>query len=92
MNEWEKFNETTLPGIEEFYINLNIEEITDVDYMHGKRVCKDFEINNLCEYHDLYFKSDTLLLAGVFENIRKNVSIRSCKISFSSWISMAISF
>ena len=26
-----------LPGKEEFYINLNIEEITDVDYMHGKR-------------------------------------------------------
>ena len=71
MNEWEKFNETTLPGKEEFYINLNIEEITDVDYMHGKRVCKDFEIKNLCEYHDLYFKSDTLLFAGVFENIRK---------------------
>ena len=33
-----------------------------------KRVCKDFEIKNLGEYHDLYVQSNTLLLADVFEN------------------------
>ena len=44
MNDWEKFNETTLPKKEEFYINLNLEDITDTDYMHTRRVCKDFEI------------------------------------------------
>ena len=71
MGDWEKFNETTLPEKEEFYSNLNMEDITDADYMHAKRVCKDFEIKNLGEYHDLYLKSDTLLLADVFENFRK---------------------
>ena len=35
MDDWEKFIETTLPEKEEFYNNLNMEEITDVDYMHG---------------------------------------------------------
>ena len=39
--------------------------------MHSKRVCKDFEIKNFGEYHDLYLKSDTLILTGVFENFRQ---------------------
>ena len=71
MGDWKKFNETTLPEKEEFYSNFNMGNITDADYIHAKRVCKDFKINNSGEYHDLYFKSDTLLLADVFENVRK---------------------
>ena len=66
MEDWKKFNETTLPEKGEFYSNLSMEDITDVDYMHPKRVCKDFQIKNLGEYYDLYLKSDTLLLADVF--------------------------
>ena len=37
-----KVYETTLPEKEEFYSNLNLEDITDADYIHAKRVCKDF--------------------------------------------------
>ena len=70
MDNWKKFNET-LSEKEEFYSNLNMEDITDADYMHAKRVCKDFEIKNLEEYHDLYLKSDTLLLVDFFENFGK---------------------
>ena len=73
MDKWEKFNETTLPEKEEFYSNLNMEDITDADYMYAKRVCKDFEIKNLGEYHDLYLKSDTLPLADVSKTLEKCV-------------------
>ena len=41
-----KFNKALLPGKENFYSDLNMEDITDVDYMHARRVCKDFEIKN----------------------------------------------
>ena len=43
MDDWEKFNESTLPEKEEFHSSLKVEEITDADYMHWKRICKDFE-------------------------------------------------
>ena len=71
IDDCEKFNGTTLPEKEELYSNLNREDITDADYIHAKRVCKGFEIKHLGEYHDLYLKSDTLLLADVFENFSK---------------------
>ena len=47
-----------------------MEDIIDADYTHKERVCKDFKIKKLIEYHDLYIQSDTLLLAYVFENFR----------------------
>ena len=47
-----------------------MEDITDSDYAHAKRVCKYFEVKNLGEYHDLYVQSDTLLLADEFDSIR----------------------
>ena len=53
LDNWEKFNETSLPDEEEFYSNLNMEDITDADHVHTKRVCKDFEIKHLEEYHYL---------------------------------------
>ena len=57
MDDWEKFNETSLSEKEKIYSNLNMEDITDADYMHAKRLCKDFEIKHLGEFHDLYLKN-----------------------------------
>ena len=71
MNEWERFNETSLTKKESFYSNLDMVDIKDLDYNHAKRVCKDFEIKNLGEYHDLYLESDALLLTNGFEYFRK---------------------
>ena len=68
MGSWERFDETSLPEKEAFYINLSIKSITDVDYRHAKIIFKEFSINNLSKYHELYVQSDTLLLADVFEN------------------------
>ena len=44
--------------------------IIGTDYMHAERVCKDFEIKNLGEKHNLYVQNDTLLPADVFNNFR----------------------
>ena len=70
MDNWERFKETALPNKESFYSNLNMENIEDIDYKHGNNVFKIFKLINLGEYHDLYVRSDTLLLADVFENFR----------------------
>ena len=47
-----------------------MEDITDTDYVHAKRVCKDFKIKKLGEYQDLYVQSDMSLLGDVFEYFR----------------------
>ena len=70
MDSWERFNETSLPPKESFYSELNLEDISDKDYLHVQKVWDVFEIKNLGEYHDLYIQSDTLLLADVFEKFR----------------------
>ena len=75
MDHWEKFNETSSLEKEDFYSHLNMEDITDAEYAHTKRVCKDFEIKKLGEYHDLHVQSYTLLLTDVFENFR-NMSLK----------------
>ena len=59
-----------MPDKKAFYSNLNIKDITDVDYRQAKRVFKEFNIKNLGEYRDLHVQSDTLLLADIFENFR----------------------
>ena len=70
MDSFEKFNEK-LPSKEDFYSILNNEYISDEDYKHAQNVWNTFKLKSMGEYHDLYLKSDILLLADVFENFRK---------------------
>ena len=70
VNDWERFSEISLPSKEDFYSNLNMEDINHIDYRHANNVFKRFELENLGQYHDLYVQGDTLLLADVFENFR----------------------
>ena len=53
VNDWEKFNENSLPEKEDIYNHFFMEDITDADYVHAERAYKDFKIRNLGEYHGL---------------------------------------
>jgi hypothetical protein len=70
MDRFERFEETKLPAIDHFYSSLSDEGISNESYKHAKKVWTDCSLKNLGEYHDVYLKSDVLLLADVFENFR----------------------
>ena len=90
---WDKFNEKIIPSKDSFYSNLTLENISETDYAHANNVFKKFNINNLGEYHDLYVRSDMLLLADIFENFRQSfLRIRSSSFCFFTWFSMASLF
>ena len=63
-----------------------MENTTDADYAHTKRVCKDFEIKSLGEHHDFYVQSDILLLADVFEKFR-NMCLKIYELDHSKLLS-----
>ena len=66
MDSFDRFDEQTLPAKKEFYSIMNDQHILDEDYNHAQNVWKIFKLRNMGEYHDLYLKSDVLLLADVF--------------------------
>ena len=71
MDSFDRFNETQLPEKQDFYSILNNEHISDEQYKHAQNVWDTFNLKTMGDYHDLYLKSDILLLADVFENFRK---------------------
>ena len=71
MDSFNRFSEKKLPNKDDFYSILNGEHISDTQYVHAIKVWNTFKLKNMEVYHDLFLKSDVLLLANVFENFRK---------------------
>ena len=71
MDSWDKFEEKRLPSKDEFYSKLNMSGISEKDHQHACKVWNEFGLKNMGDYHDLYLKTDVLLLANVFESFRK---------------------
>ena len=70
VNDLSKMLETQLPSKEKFYSKLNDEILSDDDYQHAINVWSTFNCKTIRDYHDLYLKTDVLLLADVFEKFR----------------------
>ena len=64
----DRLAETQLPPKEAFYSKLNKSHISDEAYKHAQKVWSEFDCATMRDYHDLYLKSDVLLLADIFEN------------------------
>ena len=71
MDSFQKFNDTQLPIKKDFFSILYNQHITHEQYNHAQTVWNTFDLKTMGDYHDLYLKSDTLLLADIFENFRK---------------------
>ncbi len=70
MDSFDKFNETKLPEINNFYSKLTGSTVSEEEYKHAQNVWNELKIKNMREWHDLYLKTDVLLLADVFEAFR----------------------
>ena len=71
MDTWDRFTEPKLPPKEVFYSKLSDAHISDEDYAHAQKVWETFGCKTLCDYSDLYCRTDVLLLADVFETFRR---------------------
>ena len=71
MDGFDKFEKKQLPKKASFFSRLNQEKVTDENYQRAQKVWEEFSCQNMGEFHDLYLKTDVLLLADVMESFRK---------------------
>lgn len=69
-DSFDKFRERQLPPKEAFYSRLTETDIDEEEYERAVEIWEHFGIRTLGQYHDLYLRTDVLLLTDIFENFR----------------------
>ena len=82
----DKMSETALPPKEAFFNDLAQEHVSEEDYRHAVNVWESFGLSTFGNYHDLYLKTDVLLLADVFENFRR-LCLKTYKLDPAHYVS-----
>ena len=72
MDNFKIFFENKLPDKSKFFSSLKDECISEKYYKRANNIWNAFKTNSMSHYHDLYLKSDVLLLADVFEKLIKS--------------------
>jgi len=70
MKTLDDFKRDKLPDASDFYNDLCEQAIKDEVYQHALKVWDSFKIKNMGDWHDLYVRLDTALLADVIESTR----------------------
>ena len=71
VDDWDKFKVNCLFPVEVFYSKLNLSRTSECNYDHAQRVWREFGIKDLGDYHNLFLKTDVLLLSNVFKPSRQ---------------------
>ncbi|GET51959.1 hypothetical protein RIR_jg3733.t4 [Rhizophagus irregularis DAOM 181602=DAOM 197198] len=71
MDDWKKFEKTSLPPKGAFYSKLNETHISNKEYEYAQYVWEKAGCKTMQDYHDIYLKTDVLLLADIFQNFRE---------------------
>jgi hypothetical protein len=73
MDSWENFDKTSLPPKGAFYSKLNNTYINDTEYEYAKSAWEKTGCKTMRDYHDIYLKTDVLLLA---DTVYSRISVK----------------
>ena len=77
MNNFKKFSEDKLPDRCKFFSSLKDVCVTEKQYLKANNIWDVFKMNIMGDYHDLYLKTNALLLSDLFEIFISTLWIRS---------------
>ena len=78
IDSFNRYQETTIPPIEQFDSILNIASISNEEYERAQKMWELFDCQNLGDYTDLYLKLDVFILADCFEKFITFFPLNPC--------------